>query len=75
MFEVIFKDNLWNWQLQFASFYVEGQLRLEIRIWDYFWTHFDAMNLMTVSELENECPLEIVFFEVSTIVAICVKFQ
>ena len=38
-------------------------------------TCFNAMNLMAVSKLENELPLKITFFEISSIVSICMKFQ
>ena len=59
----------------FVAFYLQGQLGLGIRIRDYSRTCFDATNLMAVSDLANKLPLKIVFFEVSLIVSICVKFQ
>ena len=34
---------------------------------------FDSTNSMTVLELTNKFPLKIMFFEVRTIVSICVK--
>ena len=70
----IFWDRLWNWQLKFASFWVQGQLGLRIKIRDHFKTYFDATISMAISELTNELLLKIVFFEISIIVSIYVKF-
>ena len=58
-----------------VSICVQGQPRLEIEIQDHHRTRFDATNPMVVSNLSNEPPLKITFFEVSLIVSIFVKFQ
>ena len=69
-----FKENCEKWQFNVASFYVQGNLGLEIRNWDHLWTRFNAMNAMTISKkLTNEPPLENIFFEVSQFVSICVN--
>ena len=60
--------------LNLALFCVYGKPRLKIRFRDHSWTHFDFTNLMAVSELTNELPLKIMFFEVSSIISIYVKF-
>ena len=81
MFEVMYKKITFSRQSvelivkSFASFFVKGQLGLRIKIRDYFWTRFDAMNPLVVSELTNELQLKITFFEVSPIVSMCIKFQ
>ena len=79
MFDDVFKKSLFfrhtkKYQLKFASFYVQGQPGLRMRIWDYSRTRFDATNLIAVSELANELPLKIVFFDGNTIVLMCMKF-
>ena len=61
--------------IKVASFCMQGQSSLEIKTQDHFQTRFDAMNPMTVSELVNKLSLKIVFFEVSIVVLICLKFQ
>ena len=64
-----------KYQFNYALFYVQGQLRLEIKICDHFWTHFDGTKPIVISESRNELPLEIMFLKVSLIVSICVKLQ
>ena len=71
----IFRDKLWNLSIKFTSFCVQDQLRLKMRIWDHTWTRFDAMNPMTILDLANEVCLNIMFFELSPIISIYVKFQ
>ena len=58
----VFRDSMLIASLIFASFCMQGQPRLEIKIWDHFQTHFDAMNLMVVSESRNKLLLKIIFF-------------
>ena len=64
-------------QFKFVSFCMQGQSGVEIKIRDHShsWTRFDTTNPMVVSDLTNELSLKIIFFEVSPIVLICVKFQ
>ena len=62
-------------KFKFASFCMQDQLRLGIRIRDHYRTHFDAMNPMAISDFANDLSLKIIFFEVSSIVSICVKLQ
>ena len=59
--------------IKVISFCMQDQPRVEIRIQDHLWTHFDATNPMAVSELTNEILLKITFFEVSLIVSIYVN--
>ena len=70
-----FEINCENCQFKFASFYVQGQPGLKVEIRDHPQTCFDATNPMVTSDLENELLLKIMFFEVSSIVSIYVKFQ
>ena len=49
---------------------VQGKLGLEIKIRDHPRTHFGTTNPIVVLDLENELPLEIIFFEVSLIISI-----
>ena len=60
---------------RFVVFCVQGQPNLNTRIQDHSWTRFDATSPMAVLELVNELPLKFVFFNVSSIVLIYVKFQ
>ena len=55
--------------------YFEGQSGLRIRIRDHSQTFFGTSNAMAISNLTNELPLKITFFEVSLVVSICMKFQ
>ena len=71
----IFWDKLWNWQLKFVSFlrtWRTGTWNQNSRpLLDLFRCH----ESMTISELANELPLKIAFFEISIIVSVYVKFQ
>ena len=42
---------------------------------NYSQTRFDAKNPMLISYLANEFSLKIIFFEISLIVSICMKFK
>ena len=42
---------------------------------DHSQTYFDTTNSMAILELANVLSLKITFFEVSTIISVCVKFQ
>ena len=48
-----------NYQLKFVLFFMQGQLGLQIRIWDHSQTHFDVTNLLVVSKLPNELWLKV----------------
>ena len=69
-----FETNCQKYEFDFASFCMQSQLGVRIRIRDHFSTHFDVKNPMAVQDLKNEFPLKIVFFEVIPIVSICMKF-
>ena len=75
MFGNVLKITLFKAELSIkvASFYVQGQSELEIKIRDRCRTHFDSTNSMVVSDLANELPLKIIFFEVSLISSIYVE--
>ena len=70
-----FLRQLVNCQFDYCLFYVQGQPGLEISKRDHLRTRFDAMKAMTASKFQNESPLEITFFEVSSLVSIFVKLQ
>ena len=70
-----FRDKPWKISIKVCLVLCSGQPRFEIRIWEHFWTYFYTINPMMVLKLANELPLKITFFEVSTIVLVCVKFQ
>ena len=54
---------------------MQGQPALKIKIQDHFQTRFEATNSMAISELANELLLKIVFFDISYVVSVCVKFN
>ena len=54
----VFRKKLWKIAVLFWIVLREGQLGLEIKIWDYSWTRFDATNPIAVLESWNELPLE-----------------
>ena len=79
MFEVVCKKSCFS--RQFVKLIVKVYLVLHVgptgtRNQDlrHSKNHFDGTTLMVVSELANEFPQKITFFEISTIVSICVKF-
>ena len=65
--------NCGNCQFKFASFCVQDQPVLEIKIWDHPQTRFEAMNQMEVSESQKELLFEITFFEINSFISIYVK--
>ena len=67
------KINCENCKFKFVSFCVQDQLGLKIEIQGHLWTRFDVVNPMTVLEMANKLLLEIIFFEVNSIVSIYVK--
>ena len=70
MFDNILKITLFEAELliKVVSFCVQDQLVPKIKIQDHPLTRFDAL-----SKSQNEFPLEIMFFEVSSFISICVK--
>ena len=62
-------------EVKVSSVLCQGQIGTRIKISDHSQTRLDVINLMTVSKLANEFTLKIMFFEISIIVSVCIKFQ
>ena len=69
MFGVVCKKTFFDTNYQKCQFNLASCLHV-----DHSQNHFDTTNLMSISDLANEFPLKIIFFEISLIVSIYMKF-